>query len=73
MAISTCLLEHLLEYHFDLLFPRVRRAALESVRFADTFASCGRFGQSDHPKNAARIHRLKSDLRRKHVRPHRKG
>ena len=64
MAVATCLLEHLLEHHFELLFPRVRRAAMESPRFADTFGSCWRFGQAKSPKNAARIKRLESQLRR---------
>src|SRR5687767_7228998 len=45
-AIATCLLEHLLEHHFELLFPRVRKAVLKSPRFADTFSSCWLFGQA---------------------------
>src|SRR5438132_6342149 len=40
VAVAPCLLEHLLEHHFELLFPRVRRAAIASPRFADTFGSC---------------------------------
>jgi hypothetical protein len=35
-AIATCLLEHLLEYHFDLIFPRVEAAARNDAFFADT-------------------------------------
>jgi hypothetical protein len=65
MAVATCLLEHLLEHHFEMVFPRVRQAALESVRFADTFSSCWSFGQSKEPKNAARIKRLQSEVRRR--------
>lgn len=64
MAVATCLLEHLLEHHFELLFPRVRRAALDSRRFASTFSSCWSFGDCESPKNAARIKRLQADLRR---------
>jgi hypothetical protein len=64
MAVATCLLEHLLEHHFDLLFPRVRRAALESPRFASTFNSCWSFGDSKRPKNAVRVVRLQAQLRR---------
>jgi hypothetical protein len=64
MAVATCLLEHLLECHLELFFPRVRRAALESPRFADTFRSCWRFGQAKTPKNAARIKRLEGELLR---------
>jgi hypothetical protein len=63
-AVSTCLLEHLLEQHFELLFPRVRRVALETPRFADTFGSCFWFGQAKIPKNARRIKRLERELRR---------
>ena len=63
-AVATCLLEHLLECHFELLFPRVRRAALQSPRFADTFAGCWQLGQAKEPKNAARFKRLESQLRR---------
>jgi hypothetical protein len=58
-------LEHLLEHHFELLYPRERRAALESRRFADTFLSCWSFGQSEAPKNAARMKRLERQLRRR--------
>lgn len=66
-AVATCLLEHLLEHHFELVFPRVRRASLESVRFADTFASCWSFGRSREPKNAARVKRLQGQLARARV------
>ena len=58
MAVATCLLEHLLEHHFELLFPRVRRAAMESPRFADTFSSCWWFGQANTRKSATAIRRL---------------
>src|ERR1700710_1039595 len=37
-AIATCLLEHLLEHHFDELFPKVEAAAIRSAEFADTFS-----------------------------------
>ena len=61
-AVATCLLEHLLEYHFDALFPRMRRAALASPRFADAFSMCWRFGQTELPENAARFERLMRQL-----------
>ena len=64
IAVATCLLEHLLEHHFELLFPRVRRAATESRRFADTVGSCWWFGQAKARKNAARVKRLQGQLRR---------
>jgi hypothetical protein len=65
-AVATCLLEHLLEHHFETLFPRVRREALASIRFADTLTSCWPFGLAALPRNAARMQRLKRDLR--HIR-----
>jgi hypothetical protein len=65
-AVATCLLEHLLEYHFESIFPRVRQAALSSVRFADTFERCWWFGQAEDPKYARRIKRLQGELRRRH-------
>jgi len=55
MAIATCLLEHLLEHHFALLFPRVERQVSRSKRFADTLSHCALFGQAKTPRNAARL------------------
>lgn len=57
-AIATCLLEHLLERHFDLVFPRVERLARTSKHFGDTVACCWKFGQAKRPRNAARLERL---------------
>ncbi len=31
-AVATCLLEHLLEHHFDLMFPRVRQGGSQRGR-----------------------------------------
>lgn len=62
-AIATCLLEHLLEYHFDLLFPRVETAARSNVWFAKTTAQCWKFGQAKEPMRAARFDRLCSEIR----------
>ncbi len=67
MAIATCILEHLLQHHFVLLFPRVRRTALESPRFADTFRSCWQFGQAEIPKYAAKFKRLREQVDRLHA------
>ncbi|HYE60557.1 MAG TPA: hypothetical protein VD997_01055 [Phycisphaerales bacterium] len=63
-AVATCLLEHLLQAHFERIFPRVRSAAFESARFARTFQMCWQFGQAEEPANHARIKRLQSQLRR---------
>jgi hypothetical protein len=61
-AIATCLLEHLLEYHFAAYFPQVQQAALADPRFAHTFLLCSQFGQSEEPENAARFAALKGHL-----------
>ncbi len=42
MAVGTCLLEHLLQAHFDSIFPRVERQATSDPLFADTFLVCRR-------------------------------
>jgi len=63
MAIATCVLEHILEYHFDTFFPRVADAARSSCLFADTAGSCWLMGRSELPRNARRWRRLISELR----------
>jgi hypothetical protein len=63
-AIATCLLEHLLEYHFSGLFPKVEAAVNRSREFADTFSRCGQFGQSELPKNKARFEALQKRCNR---------
>ncbi len=68
-AIYCCLIEHLLEHHFDLVFPRMRKAALENKRVAKHFDSVPTvwlFGQAQLPKNKARLRRLATTLQRKH-------
>jgi hypothetical protein len=69
-AVATVLLEHLLERHFVLLFPRVRDAALKSVRFTDTLRRCWWMGEAAWPKNAAALDRLVRS-RRPRMRPKR--
>jgi hypothetical protein len=54
-AIATCLLEHLLEYHFASYFPKVEEWALADPLRADTFGRCWQFGQSLEPGNAERL------------------
>ena len=65
MAITTCLLEHLLEYHFGLIFPRVEQLSHRDSFFADTFCSCWKFGESTRPENSARVNRLKDKIRQR--------
>ena len=64
-AIATCLLEHLLEYHFDLLFPRVEATAKSNIWFAETTRQCWKLGQAEEPENARRFDRLISEIRAK--------
>jgi hypothetical protein len=51
-AVATCLLEHLLEYHFEEFFPAVRDTCRQSKRFASTFSMCFLFGQAKQPENS---------------------
>jgi hypothetical protein len=62
MAIATVVLEHLLEHHFDLIFPRIETLVKSDSNFADTFCSCWKFGQSKLPENTARFDRLKGEI-----------
>ena len=62
MAIATCVLEHLLEHHFDKFIARVEEAALANPHFARTASSCWKYGQSnnsvDRSKRFDRLKRL---------------
>jgi hypothetical protein len=62
-AIATCILEHLLEYHFDLIFPRMERLARSNPCFAEMVGGCWLFGQSELAENAARLQWLVKDVR----------
>lgn len=68
MAISTCLLEHLLEQHFDMIFPRVKKIALEDAHFAWAFSMSSKFGQSEIRANSRRWDKLKRACDKKHSR-----
>jgi hypothetical protein len=63
MAIATCLLEHLLEHHFDTLITRVETAAMTSPEFAHTVRSCWKLGLTKESNRAARFDRLLAKLR----------
>ena len=63
MAIATCVLEHLLEHHFDMVFPLVEELARRDSRFADTVSSVWSFGQTELPDNRKRLDALKLALR----------
>jgi hypothetical protein len=61
-AIATLLLEHLLEYHFDLIFPQVKVAARRNEWFARTTAQCWKFGQAKDPQRSALFDDLCAEL-----------
>ena len=65
MAVATCLLEHLLQHHFDGFIARVEEEAMGSARFADTVCGCWKFGQAEEPSRAARLDRLIAASRQK--------
>lgn len=57
-AVGCCLLEHLLEHHFEILFPRVQAAVRKSRRFRDTLRQCYWMGDAARPRNARALDRL---------------
>jgi hypothetical protein len=63
MAVATCLLEHLLECHFERFFPLVSQGCRDSKRFADTFKSCWEFGQSTSRRDVKRFRALQKEVR----------
>ena len=60
-AVATVLLEHLLEYHFQTFFPRVKRETFRSPLFADTLARCSAFGQAK--RNWQKVERVLKQVR----------
>jgi hypothetical protein len=63
MAIATCLLEHLLEYHFDGFIARVEETAAADRLFGHMVSICGKFGHAEEPGRAARFDRLVKRIR----------
>jgi hypothetical protein len=66
-AVATLLLEHLLKYHFDLIFPRVQVAARCSKWFGKTTLQCWKFGQAKNPERAALFDHLCAEVRQRYV------
>jgi len=62
-AIATCLVEHLLEYHFEKVFPRIESLARSDKFFARTVAMCWKFGETEQPVNAERFEQLLRELK----------
>jgi hypothetical protein len=46
-AIGTCVLEHLLEHHFDRYVSKIEEAVLSDAHFAAAAALCFKSGQSE--------------------------
>ncbi len=69
MAIATCLLEHLLEHHFETIFPLVEKTSLRSKRFAETFRHCSMFGQTLEPQNQKRVAALEKMINKRANKP----
>jgi len=63
MAVSTCLLEHFLEYHFEDYIARVEELALRDHCFADTVSHSSEFGRTELPQNRTRFANLKQRIR----------
>ena len=65
-AIATCVLEHILEHHFDTFFDRSRQIVTAgNSAFADTLSQCWHFGQAELPANKTKLDELL-----KHIEPH---
>jgi hypothetical protein len=62
-AVATCLLEHLLEYHFDAYFAKTKALVRKNSFFADTFSRCFKFGQSEESHNSQMFDKLKRECR----------
>jgi hypothetical protein len=62
-AIATCVLEHLLEYHFDALIGQVEDLARRNRFFADTVRRCWAFGLASESPRAARLRAAGRGLR----------
>lgn len=61
-AVASCLVEPLLEFHFDDFFPLVEERTISDAFFADMFLRCTRFGQAAELRNAKRFDALQRQL-----------
>jgi len=62
-AVGTCLLEHLLEYHFEDYITLVEDLAARDPNFADTvLCYCSEFGRTQLPQNRKRLRALNQKL-----------
>jgi len=63
MAIATCILEHLLEHHFRVVFPKASALARSNANFAQTLRMCSLFGQAARASNARAFRTLVKEVR----------
>jgi len=64
-AVATCLLEGLLEYHFEKIFDRVAKLALQEPLFASTVELCWRFAEGGNPDHLTRLRELQEESRQR--------
>jgi len=62
-VVACVLLEHLLEYHFEVYFPQVENLAMAEPLFGDMFVICWPLGQTAKPGNRERFESLRDRLR----------
>jgi hypothetical protein len=62
-AVGVCLVEALLEQHFELLFPRVREAVRASSRLADTFSRAWWYGFKEGSPQRDALEKLQRQCR----------
>ena len=58
MAVATCVLEHILEYHFDTFIDRFEEAVRGDAHFASAVSCCSKFGRSEDTGRSTRFDRL---------------
>jgi hypothetical protein len=64
-AVATCIVEHVLEYHFGRYFPRLEHEVLMgNQNLGQTFLLCSKFGQSTEAENSRKWENLASKVRR---------
>ena len=62
-AIGVCLVETLMERHFELLFSRVRKAVRASSRLADTYSRAWWYGFAEGSPQRAALEKLQRQCR----------
>lgn len=63
-AIATCVVEHLLGYHFEQVFPLVEERALNDPNFTRMVSGCREFGQTQLSENSRKFDALIASARR---------